>query len=182
LEGFGKVAVVAVRADGDAAADRGVEVARVALPLFQRVAFEKQLVETRADLGEDGFLGIFRIGDNEAVFGEVAFEFRRGRRFPDEFLEGIEVDGEGPEFPLGERLDRVIDGVPAGEGGEVVEDAFGVGAEIVRAIIMDQDAGLVVGVVSVPREVWAAVNDRADVSRMGEPVRGDQSRKSGSCA
>jgi hypothetical protein len=44
---------------------------------------------------------------------------------------------------------------------------------------MDQDAGLVVGVVSVPREVWAAVNDRADVSRMGEPVRGDQSRKSG---
>ena len=49
LELFGEVAVVTVGADGNAATDGGVEFARVAAPLLERVAFVELPVEFGAD-------------------------------------------------------------------------------------------------------------------------------------
>jgi hypothetical protein len=58
LERLVEVSVVAGGADRDAGANGRVQVARVALPLLERVALEEALVEIAADLGQNDFLRV----------------------------------------------------------------------------------------------------------------------------
>ena len=58
LEFFVAKAVVAVGADGDTAADAGVEFAWVAPPLFARVVPEEHLVKRAPDLADDDLLAV----------------------------------------------------------------------------------------------------------------------------
>ena len=43
-------------------------------PLFERVAFEKFLVELPADLADDDFLRVGRVFDGDAFFGEPSLQ------------------------------------------------------------------------------------------------------------
>jgi hypothetical protein len=51
--------------------------------------------------------------------------------------------------------------MPLGERGEILDDARGIGAEIVGAVLVDEDPGGVDAVMGVSAEVVAAVNDHA---------------------
>ena len=48
------------------------------------------------------------------------------------------------------------------------------------AVIVDQDAGFVVGIVGVACEVRALIDHHAIMSGVGEPMCGDQSREASS--
>ncbi len=77
-------------------------------------------------------------------------------------------------------MDRVIDGIPTGEGGEVFEDAFGVCPKRMWAVIVDQDAGFVIGIVGVACEVRALIDHHAVMPRVGQAVGRGNSRETGS--
>ena len=49
----------------------------MALPLLERVAFEEQLVEFAADLGNDDFLGVRRVSDRDPRFFQPCGELFR---------------------------------------------------------------------------------------------------------
>ena len=65
------------------------------------------------------------------------------------------VGGHEPAVDAG--LDPVLVGTPEGEGRKVFEDFARVGVEDVRAVAVDEDAGIVVAVVGVSADVRAAV-------------------------
>src|SRR5581483_3208222 len=109
LEIFAQVAIVAIGANRDAAADGGVEFARIHAPLLARVAFEKFLVKFPANLRDDDFLGILRVIDRHAFFSEISGELLLAAFAPDELLEGVEVDGKIPVATIGPREDFVFD-------------------------------------------------------------------------
>ena len=173
LEVFAEVAVVAVGADGDAAADGGVEVAGVAAPLLEGVAFEEEFVEFGADLGEDDFFGVGGAGDGEAFFGEPGFHLGGGGGAAEDLLEGVEVDGEVVVAAVGVGEDFVVDGVPVGELAEVFADFRGVCAEVVGAVGVDEDAGGVGVVVGVAADVGAFVDDEAGAPELGAEAFGE---------
>lgn len=173
LKVFAEVAVVAVRADGDASADGGVEVAGVASPLLYGVTFEEEFVEFGADLGEDDFFGIGGIGDDVAFFGEPGFHFGAGGGAAEDLLEGVEVDWEVVVAAVGVGEDAVVDGVPLGELGKVVADFRGVGAEVVGAVGVDEDAGCVGVVEGVAADVGAFVDDEAATPELGAEAFGE---------
>ena len=173
LEVFAEVAVVAVRADGDASAHGGVEVAGVAAPLLEGVAFEEEFVEFGADLGEDDFFGVGGVFDGDAFFGEPGFHFGAGGGAAEDLLEGVEVDGEVVVAAVGVRENLVIDGVPLGELGEVVADFGGVGAEVVGSVGVDEDAGAVGVVIGVAADVGAFVDDEAPAPELGAEAFGE---------
>lgn len=126
LEGLGEIPVVTICPHRDAAAYTGVEVLRVALPLFARVVFEEHLVQLPADLRDDDFLGVLRRLNRDTPFVEGLLHFLGSRGAADELLEGVEVDGKLPVTSLGPGEDLVLDGVPFGELAEVVDDPLGV--------------------------------------------------------
>src|SRR5262249_1032687 len=95
-----------------------------------------------------------------------------GGRPADELLEGVEVDRELPEAPVGPGEDFVFDRAPLGELAQIVDDALRVGAEIMRAVIVQQHAGFVVMIVSVAADVIAPVDDKAGLAKLiGNPFR-----------
>jgi hypothetical protein len=76
-------------------------------------------------------------------------------------LEGVEVDGEVVVAAVGVGDDFVVDGVPVGELAEVFADFWGVGAEVVGSVGVDEDAGGVGVVAGVAADVGAFVDDEA---------------------
>ena len=172
LEFFGEIAVVAIRADGDAAADAGVEVARVAPPLLARVVLEEHLVELRCRPGRGSLPRSFsarRWGRAIAASVAAISSLVEGR--PSDLLEGVEVDGELPVAAIGPREDFVFDRVPFGELAEVLADAVGIRAEIMRAVGVEEDAGGIVMIVGVAGDVVAAIDDQAACAALaGEPL------------
>ena len=73
LKAVGEVALVAVGTDGHAAAHGSVEFLGGTAPMFPGVVAKKEIVEFRADGGDDGFP---RIGRRPGGLAEIIFEFR----------------------------------------------------------------------------------------------------------
>ena len=181
LEFLAQVAVVAVGADGDAAADAGVEVLGMALPLFQGVALEEFFIQLPADLGNDDLLGVGGVFDRHPLFREPGLHLLAGGFPADELLEGVEVDGEFPVSPIGVGEDLIVHRMPVGELRQVVADARGIGAEIMRPVGVDQHAVVVVAVIGVAADVRAFLDDKAALAMLGaEAFRGGETGKTGS--
>lgn len=180
LEIFAQVTVVAVGADRDASADRSIEIFGVTLPLLQRVAFEKLFIELPSDLADDDLFGVGRILDVNAVLCDPSLHFFRGRGTSKKLLEGVKVDGEVPVTAVGVGEDLVVDRVPLSELTQVVNNARSVGAEVMRSVGVDEDAGFVVFVVSVPAEVISLLNDETRLPLLcGETLGNRQAGKAG---
>ena len=161
LEFFPQIVVVTGGADRDAGTDRGVEVAGVAVPLLERVVFEKELVKRRASIGEDDLftVGGSRIGNAFPLqpIGELSF----GGRVPDELFVGGKVDRKGPVLAVGMGFDAIVGGCPVGEAAEVFADSAGVGPEIMGAVTVVKDAIFIRGVVGVAPQVVTTLKDDA---------------------
>ena len=155
LEFFPEVAVVPVGADGNTPADGGIQLLRVPLPLLERIAFEKFLIQFPAYLAEDDLFRVGGIFDRHALGFQPCFHFLRGGGAPDDLLEGVQVDWEIPipTFAVGE--DPVIHGMPFGELAEVILDFWRIGPEIVRAVGVDEHAVVVILIVGIAADVVA---------------------------
>ena len=180
LEFLAQVTVVAIGPDGDASADRRIEILRMTPPLLESVAFEKLLIELPTDLTDNHFLGVGRVVDGNAFFGQPRFHFLRGGGTPEELLEGVEVDRKVPITAVAVGEDFVIDRMPLGELAQVIDDARGIGAEVVRSVSVNEDAGLVVFVVGITAEVVALFDDETGLPLLrGETLGDGQAGKSG---
>ncbi len=73
-------------------------------------------------------------------------------------LKRVQVDGERPVTTVDPVQHPVVRGGPPGKLPEVVADAFGVGAEIMRSVLVDQHADAVVEIVGVPGNVGSPVD------------------------
>ena len=90
---------------------------------------------------------------------------------PDELLERVQVDGERPVLAIGPTEHPVVRGQPFGELPEVVPDALGIGAEIMRSVLVDQHTDAVVEIVGVAGDVRPAVDHQAAfVQLAGQPL------------
>ena len=126
--------------------------------MLEGVVLEELFVELPADLREDDFFGIRWILDGHALFGKPCSHFLGSGRAAEELLESVEVDREVPIAPFCEGEDSIIDRAPGSELGKVVADARGIGAKVVGAVGVYEDAGIVILVEGVATEVGAAIN------------------------
>ena len=70
--------------------------------------------------------------------------------------------------------------MPLGELTQVIDNARGVGAEVVRSVSVNKDASLVIFVVGIAPEMVALLNDKARLPLLrGETLGDGQSGKSG---
>ena len=168
LEFVVEVAVVAVGADRDAGGDGGAELGGVEAPLLAGVAAKEFFVEIAADGVENdifaGFDGVARFARPveeglDAVFFKVQSV---------EAVNGVLVDGDRQELAINTGKDAVFVGHPAGEAGEVVDDALGIGVEDMRAVAVDEDAVGVGFVVGVAANVGTLVDDQNLLASVGE--------------
>ena len=166
LELFPKVTVVAVRADGNAGANRGIQLRGALAPLLLRVALEEEFIEFPTDLRDDDFLGVGGVRDRDADFFQVGLELLLGGLATDELLVGVQIDGKPPVAVLRPGEDLVTGGPPLGETSQVVQHFRLVGAEIVRAVFVDQHPVVVVLVVGVAADVSAALHDQAGCAQL----------------
>ena len=157
LEFVGQIAIVAIRADRDAATDAGVEILRIELPLFARVVLKEHLVEPLPDLRDDRLLGVARTLDRLAPRREGRLHFLGGGGTSDELLKGVEIDRELPVTAFGPGEDPVFDRMPFGKLAEVIADAIRVRAEVVRSVGVDEHARGVVVIVRVTGDMLAAI-------------------------
>ncbi len=181
LEILPQVAVVAIGANGDASADGCIKILGVAPPLLECVSFEKFFVELPSDLANDNFFGVRWIFHGDAVLGDPRLHFLRGGCTPEELLEGVEINRKIPITPVAVRQDLVIDRMPLGKLTEIINDARGVGAEVVGSVGVDKDAGLVVFVVGVAAKMVALLDNETRLPLLrGETLCNCKARKSGS--
>ena len=79
LKFLGKVAVIAIGANGYASANAGIELFCITLPLFARVVLEKHFVQLPPNLRYDYLLRVLRAIDPDAPFSKLGLHFlRRG--------------------------------------------------------------------------------------------------------
>ena len=149
---------------GDGATDAGIEFARVAFPVLASVVFEEHLIEARAYLREDDFFGVLGAGDVMTPFLKRLRHDGWGSLFPYQFFKSVEIDGKWPVVIVGPAENLVVDRVPLGELTKVVDDIVAVGAEVVRAVFVDEEAGAVIVVVGVACDVVTAINDKAGLA------------------
>jgi hypothetical protein len=127
----------------------------VAFPLLQRVTLEEASVKIPPDLGHDDIFGVFWLGDGHTDLLEPRGKLFGGGAVTEVLLKGLEIDRKAPVAPFREAEDAIVDAVPRRELREVVDDTWGVGAKIVRAVAVNEHAGGIVFVVGVAAEVGA---------------------------
>ena len=164
LEGRAReVAVVVAHEDGHAAGDRRVDLVGRLAPLLHRVVEEDVLKDVVGDLDElgvvllaklhDGDLLVLAEGGHKLLVEALALLLAEGE------LEGAVVEGHRHEraVDVGEHLVLVVG--PLGEAREELVHALAHGVVDVRAVLVHEDARLVVVVVRVARDVVAPLED-----------------------
>jgi len=73
-------------------------------------------------------------------------------------LEGVKIDREIPKAAVRVRKDFVIDWLPFCKLAQVLSNAIRVGSEVVRAIRVNQNSGIVIAIKRIPRDMRAAIN------------------------
>ena len=81
-------------------------------------------------------------------------------------LKGIEVDRKLPVPAIGPGKNFVINGVPFCELAQVIDDALRVGAEVMRTVIVQENAGLVIMIVGIAADVFPSFNNEAVFSEL----------------
>ena len=167
LKFLSQVAVVAVGPDRDPAANGGVEIPGILLPLLEGVVLEELLIEFPADLGDNDLLGVGGVVDRDALGGQPSLELFAGALTAKELLEGVEIDWEVPVAPVGVAQDLVLDGMPLGELREIHDDARGIGPEIVWAVFVNKNPSRIVFILGIAPDMAPLLNDRALCSKLG---------------
>ena len=160
LEAVIDVAVVAVEADGDAAAHRRFQVAGMDAPLLQRIGQIKGLVEFTADPAQDEFLGVTRLVAGHPFPGQQPLRSLGVEGPAKELLQCGQVDGKRQQPAADSGADLIIGGDPVGELGQVVNQVRVVGSKVMGAVVMHQDPVGVGTVVAVAGDVAAAIHDQ----------------------
>ena len=176
--GAGEVAIVVAHEDGHAAGDGGVNLVGGLTPLLHGVVEEDVLEDVVGYLGElgivllaelhDGDLLVLTEGGHELLVEALALLVAKGE------LQGLVVEGNGHEgaVDVGKHLVLVVG--PLGKAGEELVHALVHGVVDVRAILVDQDAGLVLVVVGVAGDVVTALEDGdLHAAGLGEAARAD---------
>ena len=80
-------------------------------------------------------------------------KFRAGARPAEKLLECVQVDWEMPKLPVSKASDFIFDGMPSGELAQVLYYSVGIGAEIVRSILVYPDTYRIIVIVGIPPNV-----------------------------
>ena len=171
LEFLAQVAIVAVGANRNATAHRGIQVLGMALPLLERVALEKLLIQFPAHLADDHFLGIRGVFDRHALGFDPLLHLLRGGRTTKDLLEGVQIDRKVPiaVVRVGENL--IVDRVPLGELAEVVFNLRRICSEIVGSVGVDEHTMVVILVIGISTNVVAFFdNERGFATLRGGPL------------
>src|SRR5262249_37878793 len=149
-------------------------------PLLERIGEVKGLIQFAADAAEDVFFRVGRLGDGQAALGEQMFGLAGGQGPPEELLQGGQVDGGGGELAAHQALDLVAGRYAVGEARQVFQQRFVAGAEVVRPVVVDEDAVAVARVVTVTGDVAAAIDDEdLPAEDAGGPLGDDASDRPG---
>ena len=161
--GAGEIAVIVADEYGNAAGDGGVNLVGSLAPLLHGVVEEDVLENVVGDLNElgivlltklhDGNLFVLAESGHELLVKTLALLFAKGK-LKRRVVEGNRHKGT---VDVGEHLVLIIG--PIGETREELVHAFVGGVIDVRAVLVDQDARLVLVVVGVARDVVAALKD-----------------------
>ncbi len=167
------VAAVAVEAHRDAAADFRRQLARMQSPLLQRVMEVKGLVKVFSNAAQHKFFGIPRALHGAAQPGEEPLRRSRIQCAAEELFERGEVDRER-EKPAADATFHFVAGrQPFREARQVFQERGVVGAEVVRAVVVDQDAVGVARVVAVAGDMPPLIDDEDVPAEDGRRPFGD---------
>jgi len=99
------------------------------------------------------------------MLGKPGFHLLRCGTAAKKLFECVEVDRKIPipAFRAGQNL--VIDRMPFGELRKVFPDSWGVGAEVMGAVRMDQDACGIIAVIGIPSNVVALFNQQTSLTK-----------------
>jgi len=166
----GEVAIVVAHENRDTARDGWIDLVGRLAPLLHGVIQEDVLIHEVGDLGEvcvvllaqlhDGNLLVLAKGQDELSVELFALLLSEGK------LEGCMVEGHGHERALdvGEHL--VLIGGPLREAREELVHALVGGVVDMRAILVDEDSGLVMAIVGIAGDMVPALED-ADLKAAG---------------
>jgi len=143
LETIGEIPVIPIRASRDAGGHLGVELGGLDAPLLARISPEKRVVEMAADLAHHRVFGgedaLSRLGDALEIGGQ----FVRCQVQTEEGIDGVQIDRDRNEAPFDTGQHAMLIGSPLGELREILEDLGRIGMEDVRAILMDENSGVI---------------------------------------
>src|SRR5271165_1233940 len=158
LEPLREIPIITIRPDRDPSADTHIKFGRVAAPLFAGIIFEKFLVKRIAYLGDDDLFRVFRLINRHTPLGKSLFHLFAGRWPANELLERVKIDREIPKATVRVRKNFVIDWLPFRKLAQVLSNPIRVGSKIVRAIRVNQDAGIVIAIKCIAGDVSPAIN------------------------
>ena len=157
-----EVAVVVVKAHGQALDDGGRQLGRVGLPLLAGVVLDERLVQRAADELNALVVQVLRVGTGQLarlLFNQGLGFGRRVMRM-EELVDGAEVDGQRVDLAVMGGVHAVHVVREARETVHVVPDALVGGVEQVRAVLVDLRAGFLIHVrVGVATDVIADIDD-----------------------
>lgn len=160
LELVAEVAVIAAGADRDAGGDGGAELRGIKAPLLAGITAKEFFVEVAADGIENGIFAGF---DGVARFARPVEEGLNAGFVEIQSVEtinGVLINGDRQKLAIHTGKDTVFVGHPAGEAGEVVYDALGIGVEDMGAIAVNKDTVGVRFIVGVAADMGTLVDDQ----------------------
>ena len=169
LKAIVEIAVVANRADRDAADDRGGQLGRIATPLLGRVAAHENLVQLLAHLRDDPIAQAAWVGVRHPCCAQPALGLERRAHAPHLF-QRCQVERKGKlASPVMDPATMAIVVEPRKAIHESPH-ALIVGVKNMRAVAVHLDAGNRLGI-AIARDVWPLVDDQQAAAPFGGRAR-----------
>ena len=176
-----EVVVVVVETHRQAFEDAGRQFARLAAPLFLRIALEEGLIKRAADEFQRLLLKVLRFG-NAAVclLTDEGARFIRTQRLAEELVDGVQIDRQRVHLSVHRAFDAVHIRHHLAETLHQRPHLGVVGMENVRSIDVHHHTGFAVaGAVAITGDVFAAFDDVYRVSGFSQGAGNDSAGKTG---
>ena len=157
LVDIAEIAIVAIGAHRHARDYRGIQLRRVEAPLFSGVISKEFFVQFAPHPVDHH---IFRIHDRRSRLGhgsKKAVHLERCEIQAVEPVDRVQVDGYRQMHPVHARANAVLVRPPFREPREVLEHFLAVRMKNVGAVLVDQDAVLIIMVVRIPADMRALI-------------------------
>jgi hypothetical protein len=157
---------------GTRAVTGGIQLRRVEAPLFARVVAEELFIQLAAHFVDHD---IFRCANLLFLFRdrlEELLDLERCQAQAIHLVDRVEVDRNGQQLPVDAGEYSVLILTPLRETRQILEDVLRVGVEDVRPVTVNQNAGVVVVIVGIARDVRTAINDEHFLVRVARQTFG----------
>ena len=132
----------------------------MALPVLERVPLIKLAIQLPPNLRDDQLFRVLRALYLYPLVFQPLFKFSCRARSSEKLFECVHVDGKMSKFPVSKASDFIFDGMPSGELAQVLYYSVGIGAEIVRSILLYPDTYRIIVIVSVSPDVVPLLHNK----------------------